>query len=221
MLTEEEFYKESIDANLYYLRTLRDFCINVELSFYGNTPYKARAESLARRSQDLGREIVTSTNGKVPSKGLSYQIFYTEYTLPIERLTEKLFTLNLGTNITEIKLRLTPTDTFEVNDNLITSMTSFNDRATSIANDFIELSKEITKEMTSNNLFSYSYPTMYNFMIITIELYIGELYRLKELIYLAIAYMEIGCNELDALIKAENELKNIEGSRNEKTKKIN
>ncbi len=180
MLTEEEFYKESIDANLYYLRTLRDFCINVELSFYGNTPYKARAESLARRSQDLGREIVTSTNGKVPSKGLSYQIFYTEYTLPIERLTEKLFTLNLGTNITEIQLRLTPTDTFEVNDNLITSMTSFNDRATSIANDFIELSKEITKEMTSNNLFSYSYPTMYNFMIITIELYIGELNRLKE-----------------------------------------
>lgn len=180
MLTEEEFYKESIDANLYYLRTLRDFCINVELSFYGNTPYKARAESLARRSQDLGREIVTSTNGKVPSKGLSYQIFYTEYTLPIERLTEKLFTLNLGTNITEIQLRLTPTDTFEVNDNLITSMTSFNDRATSIANDFIELAKEIIKEMTSNNLFSYSYPTMYNFMIITIELYIGELNRLKE-----------------------------------------
>ena len=55
MLTEEEFYKESIDANLYYLRTLRDFCINVEVSVYGSTPYKARAESLARRSQDLGR----------------------------------------------------------------------------------------------------------------------------------------------------------------------
>ena len=180
MLNDVDYVQESIAINLYYLRTLRDFCINVELSFYGNTPYKARAESLARRSQDLGREIVTSTNGKVPSKGLSYQIFYTEYTLPIERLTEKLFTLNLGTNITEIQLRLTPTDTFEVNDNLITSMTSFNDRATSIANDFIELSKEITKEMTSNNLFSYSYPTMYNFMIITIELYIGELNRLKE-----------------------------------------
>lgn len=180
MLTEEEFYKESIDANLYYLRTLRDFCINVEVSVYGSTPYKARAESLARRSQDLGREIVTSTNGKVPSKGLSYQIFYTEYTLPIERLTEKLLNLNLGTNITEMQLRLTPADTFDVNEDLITSMASFNDRATSIANDFIELAKEITKEMTSNNLFSYSYPTMYNFMIITIELYIGELNRLKE-----------------------------------------
>lgn len=48
-----------------------------------------------------------------------------------------------------------------------------------------------------------------------------ELYRLKELIDLAIEYMKIGYVELAALIKAENELKNIEGSRNEKTKKIN
>ena len=180
MLTEEEFYKESIDANLYYLRTLRDFCINIELSFYGDNPYKGRAALLARESQDLGREIVTLTNGKVPSKGLNYQIFYTEYTLPIERLTEKLFNLNLGTDITEMQLKLTPTDTFEVNDELITILTSFNDRATSIANEFINFAREIRDEMTSNNLFSYSYPTMYNFMIITIELYIGELNRLKE-----------------------------------------
>ena len=180
MLTEEEFYKESIDTNLYYLRTLRDFCINIELSFYGDNPYKGRAALLARESQDLGREIVTLTNGKVPSKGLNYQIFYTEYTLPIERLTEKLFNLNLGTDITEMQLKLTPIDTFEVNDELITTLTSFNDRATSIANEFINLAREIRDEMTSNNLFSYSYPTMYNFMIITIELYIGELNRLKE-----------------------------------------
>ena len=182
MLTEEEFYKESIDVNLYYLRTLRDFCINIELSFYGDNPYKKKAEILARKSQDLGREIVTLTNGKVPSKGLNYQIFYTEYTLPIERLTEKLFNLNLGTDITEMQLKLTPTDTFEVNNELITTLTSFNDRATSIANEFINLAREIRDEMTSNNLFSYSYPTMYNFMIIEIELYIGELNRLKEMI---------------------------------------
>ena len=182
MLTEEEFYKESIDTNLYYLRTLRDFCINIELSFYGDNPYKSRAALLARRSQDLGREIVTLTNGKVPTKGIDYQIYYTEYTLPIERLTEKLFNINLATDITELQLKLVPTDTFEVNDETIRTMTSMNERAIDIANEFIILAREIREEMTSNNLFSYSYPTMYNFMIITIELYIGELNRLKEMI---------------------------------------
>ena len=182
MLTEEEFYKESIDTNLYYLRTLRDFCINIELSFYGDNPYKSRAALLARRSQDLGREIVTLTNGKVPTKGIDYQIYYTEYTLPIERLTEKLFGINLATDITEMELKLIPTDTFDINDEIIKSMTSMNERAVDIANEFIMLAREIRGEMTSNNLFSYSYPTMYNFMIITIKLYIGELNRLKEMI---------------------------------------
>ena len=182
MLTEEEFYKESIDTNLYYLRTLRDFCINIELSFYGDNPYKSRAALLARRSQDLGREIVTLTNGKVPTKGIDYQIYYTEYTLPIEILTEKLFGINLATDITEMELKLIPTDTFDINDEIIKSMTSMNERAVDIANEFIMLAREIRGEMTSNNLFSYSYPTMYNFMIITIELYIGELNRLKEMI---------------------------------------
>ena len=182
MLTEEEFYKESIDTNLYYLRTLRNFCINIELSFYGDNPYKSRAALLARRSQDLGREIVTLTNGKVPTKGIDYQIYYTEYTLPIERLTEKLFGINLATDITEMELKLIPTDTFDINDEIIKSMTSMNERAVDIANEFIMLAREIRGEMTSNNLFSYSYPTMYNFMIITIELYIGELNRLKEMI---------------------------------------
>lgn len=182
MLTEEEFYKESIDENLYYLRTLRDFCINIELSFYGDNPYKDRAAAIAKKSQDLGREIVTFTNGKVPNKGVNYQIYYTQYTLETERLTEKLFDINLATDITESQLKLVPTDTFEINDELIKNMTSINDRASTLANDFIELAREIREEMTSNNLFSYSYPTMYNFMIITIELYIGELNRLKEMI---------------------------------------
>ena len=182
MLTEEEFYKESIDENLYYLRTLRDFCINIELSFYGDNPYKDRAAAIAKKSQDLGREIVTFTNGKVPNKGVNYQIYYTQYTLETERLTEKLFGINLATDITESQLKLVPTDTFEINDELIRNMISINDRVSTLANDFIELAREIRDEMTSNNLFSYSYPTMYNFMIITIELYIGELNRLKEMI---------------------------------------
>ena len=115
MLTEEEFLKESLNNNLYYLRTLRDFCINIELSFYDNNEYKKRAGELASRSHELSREIVTATNGKVPSTGIEYEIFYTKYTLPIEKLTEKLFSINLATDITESQLSLTPTDTFEVN----------------------------------------------------------------------------------------------------------
>ena len=36
-----------------------------------------------------------------------------------------------------------------------------------------------------------------------------ELYRLKELIFLAKEYMKIGYTEFESLTKAENELKNM------------
>ena len=143
MLTEEEFLKESLNANLYYLRTLRDFCINIELSFYEDNKYKEQAMLLAKRSQDLGREIITFTNGKVPLKGVEYQIFYTEYTLRTERLTEKLFNIDLATDITEKQLELNPTDTFEINEGVINTLTAINERTSSIASDFIELAREI------------------------------------------------------------------------------
>ena len=180
MLNDEEYYSESLNTNLYYLRTLRDFCINIELSFYEDNDYKRRAEQLAVRSQDLGREIITYTDGKVPAKGLEYQIYYTDYTLPIERLTEKLFNINLATDITESSLQLTPTTTFTIDNEKIKAMMKINEDANAIANDFLTLAKEIRKAMTSNELFSYSYPALCDFMIITIELYIGELNILKE-----------------------------------------
>ncbi len=180
MLSEEEFYKQSLNTNFFNLRNLRDFCINVQLSFYGENEYKERISSLAKRSQDLGKELITYTKGIVPQEGLNYQIYYTEYTLAAEKLTEKLFSLNLDTDITETQLKLIPQNEIEITEETITTITDFNNRALELAKEFVALSKEIINELTSNNLFSYSYPSLYNFMIITINLYIGELNRLQE-----------------------------------------
>ncbi len=180
MLNEEEFYKESLNTNLYYLRALRDFCINIQLSFYNDNEYKERAGLLANKSQDLGRQLVTYTNGVVPIKSLDYQVFYTKYTLETEKLTEKLFSLDLATDITENQLKLTPEENIKVDKSMIETMEEFNQKALDISNEFISLMNEIVDQLTTNNLFSYSYPTLCNFMIKTINLYIIELNRLKQ-----------------------------------------
>lgn len=180
MLTEEQFYEESLNANLYYLRILRDFCINIQLSFYNNNEYKEKIESLAKKSQDLGRKIITYTEGVVPLKGYNYEIYYTKYTLPTEKLTEKLFSLDLATDITENQLQLLPKEDLEVDEEKITAMEIINQEALEISKEFIKVIGEILKELVSNNLFSYSYPALCKFMIETITLYIKELNRLQE-----------------------------------------
>lgn len=180
MLKEQDFLEQSLNSNLFYLRTLRDFCINIQLSFYGNSEYIGRASSLAKQSQDLGRELVTYTNGIIPKDAKEYQLYYTDYTLATEKLTEELFNLNLATDITENISNLTVGTNQAPTLENIKKIEDFNKKALTIATEFVDLAEEIRKKLLNNELFSYSYPLLYDYMIRTINIYKAELVRLEE-----------------------------------------
>ena len=180
MLKEQYFLEQSLNSNLFYLRTLRDFCINIQLSFYGNSEYIGRASSLAKQSQDLGRELVTYTNGIIPKDAKEYQLYYTDYTLATEKLTEELFNLNLATDITENISNLTVGTNQAPTLENIKKIEDFNKKALTIATEFVDLAEEIRKRLLNNELFSYSYPLLYDYMIRTINIYKAELVRLEE-----------------------------------------
>ena len=180
MLKEQDFLEQSLNSSLFYLRTLRDFCINIQLSFYGNSEYIGRASSLAKQSQDLGRELVTYTNGIIPKDAKEYQLYYTDYTLATEKLTEELFNLNLATDITENISNLTVGTNQAPTLENIKKIEDFNKKALTIATEFVNLDEEIRKKLLNNELFSYSYPLLYDYMIRTINIYKAELVRLEE-----------------------------------------
>ena len=180
MLNNQTFLEESLNANLFYLRTLRDFCINIELSFYGQNEYSSKFTTLATRAQDLGRELITYLNGEVPSAAIEYQIYFTDYTLGCEKLTKKLFNLNLATDITMNQLNLKAGDFTNSTNETIINIEKLNEEALNVATEFISDAKEIKDKLLSNELFSYSYPTLYDFMIRTTELYASELTRLNQ-----------------------------------------
>ena len=180
MLKEQDFLEQSLNSSLFYLRTLRDFCINIQLSFYGNSEYIGRASSLAKQSQDLGRELITYTNGIIPKDAKEYQLYYTDYTLATEKLTEELFNLNLATDITENISNLTVGTNQAPTLENIKKIEDFNKEALTIATEFVNLAEEIRKKLLNNELFSYSYPLLYDYMIRTINIYKAELVRLEE-----------------------------------------
>ena len=180
MLNNQTFLEESLNANLFYLRTLRDFCINIELSFYGQNEYTNKFTELATKAQDLGRTLITYLNGEVPKEAIEYQIYFTDYSLGCEKLTENLFDINLATDITMDQLNLKAGNFTEYQDKTITDIEKTNNEALNIATEFITTTKEIKEKLVTNNLFSYSYPTIYDFMIRTIEIYVSELNRLNQ-----------------------------------------
>lgn len=183
MLNEKTFVQESLDSNLFFLRTIREYCVNIELSFYeNNRSYSDRAEALRKRCEELGVLVVSSTSGVVPPEALEYQLFLTEYTLPVELLTEKLFGIDLATNITEQEMEFVAGTMQEPTEELLATIYRINEQALKITDDFIKFAIEIRDKLRKNELFSYSYISFYNYMIITADIYRKDLDRLDNYI---------------------------------------
>lgn len=179
MLSEVNFVQESIAINLYYLRTLREFCLNIQTSLVPfEKGYISKAESIALSCERLGNDITSFASGMVSKEALDYQIYATQYTLECEKLTEKLFNVDIDTGITEKELQLKSGEPKTVSKEMVDSMKRINAEAFSLADEFSKLCTEIVDKMEINELFSYSYIALTRFMIYETELFKSGLERL-------------------------------------------
>lgn len=179
MLSDLDFVKQTLINNLYYLRTMNQFCIDIYLSFLeNNMEYKDIAINFARAIEDLGRRLIKYVDGYLADV-LDEGIFVTEYTLPLEKLTEKLFDVTIATDLTEFELNLNPGTNQEAPINIVNDLIKINAEAMVLATNFTNFCKEIYTKQRRNDLFSYNYPALYRYMIEEIKLYETTLGRLN------------------------------------------
>lgn len=181
LLNDREYVEQSIGINLYFLRSLREYCFNIQTSFPPyETKYIQEANDLALRCEELGRRLMKIADGKLPSTAFEYPIFVTPYTLPLEELTQKLFQVPIATDITKKELTLKPGEVTPVSSELENEVTSINNESYEIASRFVMLSQMVYNELWKEDVFSYTYPTMYEFMFYDVELFRGELDRVMQ-----------------------------------------
>ncbi len=146
MLSDSKFIENSLISNLYYLRTLREFCARVQLSLPSNyKEYIDIAGKLAKQCEELGSKIMKYANRNIPSVALNSDIFVTPYTLRLEELTNKLFAYDINTDITKQELALEP-EIPKPNPELIQALEEINQEALNIANEFITEAAEVWSE---------------------------------------------------------------------------
>lgn len=179
MLTKEEFYIQSLRDHLYYLRTIKDFCVTIELSFYkNNSDYINIASSFEKKSSELIKTALDYTNGLVSREALDKEIYVSKYTLPCEILTEKLFGINLNTTITEEELNLKEGINSNIDEQLINNIKKLNENALIFAKNFKDLCNEIRTKMNNNNLFSFLYIDFFTYLFDEVNTYINDLERI-------------------------------------------
>lgn len=179
MKEDSLFVQQSLIDNLFYLRTIRMFALSIQLSFFGNNQDLIdTAGDFGKRCEELGKIALELSDGKLDSQLLNQQIFVTPYTLDTELLTEKLFGIDINTNLTEIELNLKSGNMNDIDDNFINRVKELNNNTYTLVNNFYDFCNYILERIGNNELFSYSYPLYYQYMILETDLLIKELERL-------------------------------------------
>lgn len=173
------FAQQSLIDNLFYLRTIRMFALNIQLSFFENNQDLIDiASDFGKRCEEFGKVAIDLADGKLDMQLKDVQIFLTPYTLDAELLTEKLFGIDINTDLTETELNLNYGNTNNVDQQYIEKLKELNNNTYLLVNNFYDFCNHILERINNNELFSYSYPLFYQYMILETDLLIKELDRL-------------------------------------------
>lgn len=184
MISDATFISQSLINHLFFLRTIREFCLNIQLSFYQNNQNIIEiAESFGKRYEELGMEAINLANGRIPNQILESDSFVTKFTLDVELLTEKLFGVDINTNLTSDENNLTGYTSFsdiEFDNNILSRISNLNKNGIELTTNFIDFCKYLINSMQSANILSRSYLLIYIYMIEESGLYLRDLERLQE-----------------------------------------
>ena len=180
MLTEKEYFLQSLVTNLYYIRTLRGYVARIGLSLPSiYQEYFNRGREIAKRAEDINKRLEPYQNNSLPKDVIESGIIVTPYTLQLELLTERLFKIDVDTAITEKQLNLIPGD-ITPTEQQVTDMEKINNDAYTLANDFIKFAKEMHSIIENQDIFAFYYNTINLYIMEDANLYISSLERLRE-----------------------------------------
>lgn len=165
MNKDKIFFNTSITNGLVYLKTLRSFCIDIQLSFLVQNDYYIKiAESFYQELVKLSNDLLKCSNGMINKDIIDNELIVTRYTLPLYLLTEKLFKVNLPINIVKEELELQPGE-YEPTSEEVAKVYEINKKIITVVSNFEDFLTEIFNAEVAGELFSYCYPFLLRIMI--------------------------------------------------------
>ncbi|MBR3660733.1 MAG: DUF2935 domain-containing protein [Bacilli bacterium] len=180
MLTNKEFFLESMIYNLYYLWSLREYSARIEVSLppiYQD--YINKSNELAKRAENLNKQVADfAYKDGLPENVIESGIVITPYTLELELLTEKLFGIEIDETITEKEKMIVPKEVNPTDDE-VKQMEQINEQALILSKDFINYANDLYEKIKNQQVFAFYYNTINLYLIEEAKLYMSNLNRLK------------------------------------------
>lgn len=168
----ENYVVLSLETHLFFSRIMKEHAIFLEAGFpCVDRPWIERAEWFRLQFEQLLRETVQISGGRVNRRILCSQELATEFTLPAERRTEHLTGIPIDSSITRQVSQLSPCRCINETGEAAGAVDDINGRALQLLEEFIDFKENILEEVGKGNLYNANYPLLIQHILREAKLY--------------------------------------------------
>ncbi len=181
MLSEKDYIRLSLEANLFFLRIAKEHLIFAAASL---TPRDRAAASkmLVMKSdfEELLSEAVEMADRMVSHEVLASDELITDFTLAAEMKTQFLTGIPINTELTKRELEIRAEKKSRHTEELKKEITGLNCKAEALTKAAIAFKTTLLKNIKACKAFSYTYPSMLEHIIEEEEYYVALLQKLEK-----------------------------------------
>lgn len=180
MLSNEEFIRQSLELNLFFLRIMKEHAILLEAAFTPKDANLARqADAFKKEFETLLKEAVSLADGIISPEVASSGEIVTDFTLNAERATEFYTGIPIDTSITMAELSLLKgVQQFNIQ-MLAQRVADLNQRAIVATTALSDFKGRLLSDVLACRLFTHNYPLLIDHVRREALFYLNTLMKLQ------------------------------------------
>lgn len=177
----ENYATLSLETHLFFARIMKEHGLFLEAGFpCKEKKWIERAEEFRGQFEELLRDTVQISDGRVNREVLNSGELVTEFTIPAENRTENLSGVVIDSNISRQTQKLQSLCEEKEDRDIIRAINSLNRRSVQLLNDFITFKENILTEVSRGRLFQVNYPLLIQHILREAKLYRATVRNLME-----------------------------------------
>lgn len=175
----ENYAALSLETHLFFARIMKEHALFLEAGFpCKDEAWIEKADWFRKEFEELLRETVKISNGRINKTILSSDELVTEFTIPAEKKTEELSGIPIDSRISLMEKQLRPGCGRGENRELNKRVRELNEWAVRLLNGLIDFKERILKEVGKGKLFNANYPLLIKHILREAKLYRATLEEL-------------------------------------------
>lgn len=177
----ENYATLSLETHLFFARIMKEHGLFLEAGFpCKEKKWIERADEFRGQFEELLRDTVQISDGRVNREILNSGELVTEFTIPAENRTENLSGVVIDSNISRQTQKLQSLCEEKEDRDIIRAINSLNRRSVQLLNDFITFKENILTEVSRGRLFQVNYPLLIQHILREAKLYRATVRNLME-----------------------------------------